>query len=190
MVKVDPVPLPKQYWIPISILMVGGSVVGAMMLYRIPGQQFEAVLGSAFFLTAFWFLRQAPMPPENRSFRARASGIDLGIGAIAGFFGGFIGINAPPLVLYFSRHLGKRRLRRLFVLIFLPAAVAQTTTFMVNGMFNHQVALWGVVMMPAMVVGILVGNSTFHYISENMFRRTLGVLLIFVSIRLIIRGAF
>jgi len=188
MLRIDPLPLSRRYWIPISVLMVAGSVAGAIALEVIPNQQFQLILGGAFLLTALWFLFRVPVPLENREPPSTAGGMDLGVGTIAGFCGGFIGINAPPLVLHFSRNLDKRRLRRLLVLIFIPAAVAQTATFVANGLFDRQVMIWGLLMLPAMFVGVWLGNRTFHYISESMFRRTLGLLLVFVSIRLILKN--
>ena len=188
MVRVDPVPLSAKYWMPISLFMVAGSVAGAMALKVIPGQIFQLILGAAFLMTALWFLLRAPAPRQQTEPPARAGGLDLGVGAFAGFCGGFIGINAPPLVLHFSRFLDKRRLRRLLVLIFIPAAAAQTGTFCWNGMFDSQVVVWGVWMLPAMALGIWLGNRTFHRISEKVFRRTLGLFLIFVSVRLILKG--
>lgn len=188
MVRVDPLPLPRRYWMPISMLMVAGSVAGAIALDVIPNQQFQLVLGGAFLLTALWFLFRGPAPQESREPPTTAGGMDLGVGTIAGFCGGFIGINAPPLVLHFSRNLDKRRLRRLLVVIFIPAAMAQTATFVANGLFDRQVMVWGLLMLPAMFFGVWLGNRTFHHISESMFRRTLGLLLVFVSIRLIFKG--
>ena len=188
MVRVDPLPLPRRYWMPISILMIAGSVVGAITLDRIPSLQFQVILGGVFLLTAFWFLFNVPAPFENRKTPASADSMDLSIGTLAGFCGGFIGINGPPLVLHFSQKMDKRQLRRLLVLIFIPAAIAQTVTFMVSGLFNRQVMMWGLLMIPSMFVGIWLGNRTFHHISEIMFRRTLGLLLVFVSIRLIWKG--
>lgn len=188
MVRVDPVPLSRRYWIPISLLMIVGSVAGAITLEGIPSQQFQLILGGAFLLIALWFLFRVPPPQEVRDPPTTAGGMDLGVGTVAGFCGGFIGINAPPLVLHFSRSLDKRRLRRLLVLIFIPAAVAQTATFVANGLFSQQVMIWGLLMLPAMFVGVWLGNRTFHHISESVFRRTLGALLVFVSIRLILKG--
>lgn len=188
MVRVDPLPLPKRYWIPIAVLMVAGSVLGAMALAVIPNQPFQLILGTAFLVTALWFLFQVPAPRENRELPDRAGAMDLGIGTVAGFCGGFIGINAPPLVLHFSRDLDKRRLRRLLVLIFIPAAMAQTLTFAANSLLDQQVLVWGLFMLPAMVVGIKLGNRTFHRISETMFRKILGLLLVCVSVRLMLKG--
>ena len=43
-------------------------------------------------------------------------------------------------------------------------------------------------MLPAMGGGIWLGNRTFNLISEGMFRRILGLLLVVVSLRLILKG--
>ena len=188
MLRVDPLPLPRRYWIPISVLMVAGSVAGAVALDRIPTRPFQLILGGAFLMTALWFLFRAPAPRQNSDPPGAARAMDLGVGGIAGFCGGFIGINAPPLVLHFSRDLDKRRLRRLLVLIFIPAAMAQTMTFAANGLLDRRVMVWGLSMLPAMLLGVWLGNRTFHHISERMFRRTLGLFLVWVSIRLIYRA--
>ncbi|HCY83969.1 MAG TPA: hypothetical protein DHV36_02415 [Desulfobacteraceae bacterium] len=188
MVRVDPLPLSRRYWVPISVLMVAGSVAGAIALSAVPGRLFQLILGGAFLLTALWFLIRVPAPRETCEAPGAAALPDLCVGCFAGFCGGFIGINAPPLVLHFSRALDKRRLRRLLVLIFIPAAVAQTATFIAAGLFNQQVLVWGLLMLPAMGGGIWLGNRTFNLISEGMFRRILGLLLVVVSLRLILKG--
>ena len=188
MVRIDPVQLAARYWIPIALLMVCGSVFGAIALKHIPNQQFQLLLGVAFLLTAAWFLFRVPQPRENSPAPVRANSMDLGVGTLAGFCGGFIGINAPPLVLYFGRYLNKRYLRRLLVLIFIPAALAQTVTFIINGLFEQRILFWGLLLIPSMIAGIFLGNHTFHRISESWFRRALGLLLVVVSARLIFKG--
>ncbi len=188
MVKIDPVPLSKRYWIPISILMVAGSVTGAAALKIIPNEPFQLLLGAVFFLTAMWFFLKTPGPRAQADPPSAARPMDLSIGGLAGFCGGFVGINAPPLILHFSRFLDKRRLRRLLVLIFIPAAMAQTATFFINGLLDKQVFIWGLTLIPSMAVGIYFGNRTFYRISETWFRRTLGGFLIVASVRLIFRG--
>ena len=188
MLPVDPVRLERRYWIPIALLMIAGSVLGAMALTFIPNRQFQLILGAAFLMTALWFVVKTPGVRPTSVLPDRANGADLGVGALAGFCGGFIGINAPPLVLHFSRYLDKRRLRRLLVLIFIPAAAAQTATFAATGMLTRPVLVWGLIMLPSMFAGIYLGNRTFHRISEVWFRRVLGIFLAFVSVRLILKG--
>lgn len=188
MVRIDPLYLAARYWIPIAALMVLGSVVGAIALNHIPNKQFQLILGVAFLGTALWFLFRVPQPRHHGDLPARASLIDINIGALAGLCGGFIGINAPPLVLHFSRHLDKRYLRRLLVLIFIPAAMAQTTTFIVNGLFQQKVLIWGLLLFPSMLIGVYLGNHTFYRISESWFRRVLGLFLVVVSVKLMLKG--
>lgn len=188
MVRVDPVRLSGRYWVPIALVMVAGSVAGAAALKQIPARPFQLVLGGAFLLTALWFLLRVPRQREQSTPPDRSGSMDLGVGLLAGFCGGFIGINAPPLVLHFSRRLDKRHLRRLLVLIFIPAAMAQTTTFWVNGLLTPTILVWGLLMLPSMAAGIYLGNHTFHRISERGFRRVLGLFLVVVSVRLILKG--
>ena len=108
MIPVDPVRLAGRYWIPIALLMIAGSILGALALKFIPNRQFQLILGTAFLLTALWFVVKTPGVRPASGQPHRANGADLGVGAFAGFCGGFIGINAPPLVLHFSRYLDKR----------------------------------------------------------------------------------
>ncbi len=186
MIKVDPVPLPKKYWIPVTVMMIIGSVLGAWALKVVPKDVFEIILGIAFFLVSMWFLfkktqsKPADHPPPNQ-----ATPADMGVGFFGGFCGGFIGSNAPPLVFHFSRYLNKRQMRRLLVLIFLPSAIAQTATFWMNGMLDKQIVIYGLTILPCMILGIYIGNRAFHKISEQFFRRVMGVLLIIVSLKLI-----
>lgn len=187
MIRIDPAELPLRYWLSISAAMVIGSVLGAVTLAVIPNQQFQLILGIAFFGAALWFLLRVPGPREHTEVPSNASIPDLGVGGFAGFCGGFIGINAPPLVLHFGRYLDKRHLRRLLVLIFIPAALAQTATFYMNGLLSTRVAILGLLIIPSMFLGIYLGNHSFHNISEVSFRRALGCLLLVVSLRLVLK---
>lgn len=118
---------------------------------------------------------RVPGPQRNAEVPARASIADLGVGGFAGFCGGVIEINAPPLIIHFGCYLDKRHLRRLLVLIFIPAAIAQTAMFYMNGLLSTQIAIWGVLILPSMFLGIYLGNHSFHNLSEVWFRRVLGL---------------
>lgn len=187
MVKIDSVTLPKRYWIPIASVMVTGSILGAMGLKIIGKDLFEKILGGTFLLLSCWFLALSPKikerdlkPPD------KSNPLDWLISAVSGFLGGFIGVNAPVLITWFARKLDKAHLRRLLVLIFIPAALAETGTFILNGMFTKQALYYGLAMIPGMAAGIYAGNKAFHKISENTFRRILGVFLLIASVKLIL----
>ena len=161
-----------------------GSIAGALLLKYVSGDMFSVILSVAFLIAGFWFLFiESKKSIENRNAPQIANSLDIAVGSFAGFLGGFIGINAPPLILHFSRYLNKRLLRRLLVLIFLPAAIAQTATFWASGLLSKHLLFYGFAMLPGLCVGIYLGNKVFIQISEAFFKKTLGVLLITVSLR-------
>lgn len=188
MVKLDPVPLARPFWIPVALCMMIGSMIGAYILTQIPNEVFQMILGGAFLIASIWFLFKPHIPQADSRQPDKASAADKTIGGIAGLSGGFIGINAPILILHFSRRLDKRHLRRLLVLIFIPAAIMQTAIFAGTGLLNKDILIYGGVMIPAMVIGIHLGNKSFYKISEKRFRHILGAFLIIVSVRLIWTG--
>lgn len=181
MLPVEPVPIKRRFWCTVAGTMILGSIVGAAALKYIPSLYFEMVLGGAFFLCSLWFLIRVPSPQNGTNNPPRANSMDLIVGAFSGFCGGFIGINAPPLILHFGKLLSKSYLRRLLVLIFLPAAVAQSATFYINGMLTKEIFLFSIAMLPAMALGIPLGNFAFHRSSEVLYRRILGAVLMIMS---------
>lgn len=189
MIKIDPIALSWRYWVRIAAVMVIGSIAGAAALKSVPNRQFQTVLGIVFLFTAFWFLFRTSQSKGDNSSPSSANIADLLVGTFGGFCGGFVGVNAPVLISYFGLRLGKRELRRLLVLIFIPAAIAQTATFSINGLLNSQVVLLALATLPAMLFGIHLGNRAFRRIPEKTFRRVLGLLLLIVSIQLIWESA-
>lgn len=185
--RIDPVPLSPRYWLPIGAAMVAGSVPGALLLKIVPGRPFDLLLGSVFLITGIGFaIRKKKALTVDGPVPLRAGGADLAVGTFAGFCGGFIGINAPPLILHFGRVLGKRHLRRLLVLIFIPAAMAQTAAFAWTGQLTRPILLLGLLILPMILAGIHLGNRVFFSLSETTFKRILGGLLILISLKLIL----
>lgn len=185
MLRQDTTKLAKKYWIPIATAMVLGSIVGAQTLKIIDSSTFNTILGIAFILIALSFIK-----PKQRTnakiIPIKTSPLDAIAGVIGGFFGGFIGANAPILIGYFGHFLDKQHLRRLLVIIFIPAATAQTLTFAANGLLTKQIILYGLIILPAMVAGITCGNHMFQKISETTFKRILAVFLFAIALKLLL----
>lgn len=186
MLRVDPIPLSVKFWAWVAAFMAAGSVIGAFALKMIDPRLFEVLLGIWFLISAVRFLfpkketaGKVKSPPKT----ARLP--DLSVATLAGFCGGFIGINAPVLISYFGRILDKSHMRRLFVLIFIPAAFAQAGTFYYNGMMDRQIMIYGLISIPMIIAGIYVGNKAHASISERWFKRLLGGFLCVVSLKLI-----
>lgn len=189
MLRVDPIPLAPRYWAWVAVIMIVGSVFGAIALKVVPSDVFQILLGITFLFSAIWFVTRVRTPEHLGQSPTQADAYDLITGVFSGFCGGFVGVNAPPLVLHFSRRLDKRHLRRFMVLVFIPAAIAQSLTFTLNGMLTVQILMWGVAIVPSIILGVYFGNKSFHNISEVWFRRVLALFLIIVSVRMIIKGS-
>lgn len=191
MIRIDPVPLAREYWLPVAVSMTAGSILGASALRYIPPHYFQLILGVAFLMASLWFLTRSVQADTGLvRVKHKASMLDNVTGIVAGFCGGFVGVNAPILILHFSRDLDKRHLRRLLVIIFIPAAIGYTTTFALNGLLEVKVLICALLMLPTMALGIYCGNLSFTKISEVAFRRILAVFLITASLRLIWKTIF
>ena len=186
MLKIDPVSLKRQYWLSIAIMMIIGSIIGAYILTIIDAVVFRKILGVTFFLASLSFFVSKPSVKTQAATPERASSADFLFGWIGGFCGGFVGVNAPPLIYHFGKALNKSQLRRLLVIILLPAGVAQTATFAYTGVLTKQIMLYGLAMIPFMFLGIYLGNKVHFKISEKWFRRILGTFIMFVSLKLLL----
>lgn len=184
--RLDPISISRKFWMPIAGVMIVGSIIGASALKIIESRLFEIILGIGFFISSINLLYQSRAVKTVKNVPEKAHMIDLGVGLFSGFCGGFIASNAPPLVLHFGRFLDKRHLRRFLILIFLSAAIAQTATFVVNGLFTKDVLFYGLAIFPSMFIGVFLGKKAYAHVSESTFKRILAVLLIFVSVKLIL----
>lgn len=190
MVRVDPVRLAPKFWVPVAVVMVIGTIIGALMLNRVPIRGFSIFMSAVFVLSGIWLFFRVSLPaPELSSGRPSARPVDLVVGGLSGLMGGFVGINAAPLVLHFGRCMNKRYLRRFLVLIFLFAVVAQITTFALTGLIDLRILLMGASMIPGMALGIYLGNHLFVRLSEAAFRWILGVFLLICAGKILYRFA-
>ncbi|MDB2682825.1 sulfite exporter TauE/SafE family protein [Alphaproteobacteria bacterium] len=185
MLRTDPVPLKPRYWMLIAAGMAFGSVFGAWLLKLIDGQIFNIILGVVFLCVSFLFAFRTVDHTKKGDAPERPSIMDITMGYVAGFCGGFVGVNAPVLVGYFGHYLHKKHMRRLLILIFIPAAIVQSLTYVWNGLFSIEILRYSLMMVPGMIVGVYVGNIMFHKVSDILFKRILAVFLVFVSLKLI-----
>ncbi len=188
MLRMKSVSLPVSYWVPIAGAIAVGAAFGAMALKYVPADVFKSVRGVVFLVLALWFgwkrhrVTDFPPPP------AVAQGGDLAVAAGSGFLGGFVGMNASPLVMYFGSRLDKQHMRRLFVLIFAASTTVQTATYLLNGMMTREAVGLSLFLAVPVFIGVSWGNRTFLRIPEVLFGRILAAFLIVAALRMIWQG--
>jgi uncharacterized protein len=122
---------------------------------------------------------QTPAP------RPRSRAADYGVAAVAGVSGGLIGLGGPPLIIYLGSRVGKVEFRALLVPILLAAAVTRVATYGLTGQVHAQVLVLAAVSLPALPVGLMLGDRLFRRWSETAFQTAVAVLLAAVGARLL-----
>lgn len=107
-------------------------------------------------------------------------------GFIAGIMATTVGMNGPPLILYFSHApFTPAQLRATSITFFFTSNIVALTTFFLGGV-DFTVALREFVyVLPGLAVGILAGHLVFDYIPAQFFRRILFVILVVMCLHTI-----
>nr|WP_317429088.1 sulfite exporter TauE/SafE family protein [uncultured Mitsuokella sp.] len=104
---------------------------------------------------------------------------------IAGFLSGICGLTTgmggPPLIMYLAyTKMTPAQLRGTSVIFFLFSGMLSIAYFMANGVSMTQAASESIYMLPALVVGLLLGNSAAHHVSVKLFRFMIFFMLYFI----------
>jgi uncharacterized membrane protein YfcA len=112
------------------------------------------------FLISGWRYRGRPRTP-----------LTVGVGALAGVFGGAAQISGPPVVAYWlGGAIAATEVRANLVLYFAVSTVITTTAYLWAGLLTWDVLGLALVTGPAYGVGILLGSALFGRASESLFR--------------------
>lgn len=98
--------------------------------------------------------------------------VTLGVGAVAGLFGGAGQMSGPPVVVYWLSGPGRiATIRANLMVFFTLTSLASGLTYYLQGLFTARALAVAVVAGPAYGLGMLVGSRLFRLASEQTFRR-------------------
>jgi uncharacterized membrane protein YfcA len=187
LLKIDSTKDSKRLWLPLSLAMLIGVVVGALLLKLVALPKLQYVLGATLFVVGLWLILfkrpNAELP--NQAMPATYSTRDLLVCFVSGTSGGLTGISAPPVLYYFANRFGKEALRRILTRIFLVESLTRITTYSLFGVMQLRIVLFGLAAIPVMYLGLYVGNHAFFKIPEAWFRRLAGLIAIVSAIKLV-----
>lgn len=160
-----------------AFLLVGGLflLLSAQLVRVLPAQVMLLIIGAPITLFALTQLMGKQLVLHSPSRR-----VEIGVGAFAGFIGGFSGIWGPPTVAYLTA-LGteKKEQMRVQGVIYGLGAVALFFAHVGSGVMRAETMPFSVLMIVPALLGMWVGGRLQDKIDQQGFRRaTLFVLLI------------
>ncbi len=160
-----------------AFLLVGGLflMMSAQMVRVLPAQVMLLIIGAPITLFAVTQLLGKHLVLHKASRR-----VEIGIGAFAGFIGGFSGIWGPPTVAYLTA-LGteKKEQMRIQGVIYGLGAVVLFFAHIGSGVMRSETLPFSVLMIVPALMGMWIGGRLQDRIDQKTFRRaTLFVLLI------------
>jgi len=188
--RMDPLHGKERFWIPLTLSVVVGAVGGGLLLAVVPTHVFRPLLGVAILVLALWFyaLRSRRTPTTlAEELPERCSGTDIASTVAGGVMGGLLGITGPPILWHFGKRFGKRILRQTLIPIFLADAVARVVTYTGTGFIGASVVQYYVAALPGLFAGLYVGNRLFGRVSEAVFSRIVGLILLAIGLRLLVQ---
>ena len=107
-------------------------------------------------------------------------------GVAAGLLGGMFGTGGPPLILFYQlRGVDKVAFRGTLMAIFMCVSIVRLPSYLVAGLITAP-RLWSaLVMVPALLLGMWLGNRVQVEMSEQRFRQLVSVALVIIGLMLL-----
>ena len=170
--------------IPLSILVIIGSIPGVLFLKNGNTQLLKTLFGFAVVLLGIEMLFR-----ERRKVKKKSSKISLVIiGILSGILCGLFGIGAF-LVAYISRTIENQdQFRGNICVVFLVENSFRIILYSLTGILNVTIFKRALLLIPFMIIGLSIGILLSKKVSEKMVKRVVIILLILSGMALIINN--
>lgn len=122
----------------------------------------------------------------RQSLRERIGKLQLFVGSIAGFFGPSIGIPGIPLTVYFSTvNMDKEVARSTTLAFFIVICIVTLCANYGAGTISPAVYDTAPLLVPALLIGMVLGNLVFPHITQRWFQLILNLIIFYSSCRIL-----
>ncbi len=175
----------RESWVAPAVTVAVGAIVGATLLGVVPTARLNRLVGAGVVAFGAWlFVATRPGRPVRPGARASRV-VEHGVAALGGVLGGLIGVGGPPIILYYGTRLAKQRFRAMIVPILLVAALFRAGTYAATGQVDDELITRIAVSLPALPLGLWLGNRLFHGLREATFRRVVAAVVTVAGLRLL-----
>jgi uncharacterized protein len=103
----------------------------------------------------------------------------IGVGGVAGFFGGLAQLGGPPVVMYWLRDAAVAAVTRAnIILYFFVADVLIIVSYSIGGLWTTAILGLAVITGPLFALGLWLGSKLFGRASDDAFRRICYALVV------------
>lgn len=174
---------PKRPLVPILMMSVVGTVVGAQLFRGISVAQFQLWVGLGVIAACAMLTFYRPSQQRPRQ------GIALLAGTVSGLMNGAFAIPGPPVIVFaMATQVEASRSRAMLLSYFMLAAVIALIVFAGSGYLTMR-SLWMFILgMPAMLMGDRIGHRLFARFGTQMHRRIALTVLYAVGISITLKA--
>jgi uncharacterized membrane protein YfcA len=171
----------KKYLIPLAIGGLTGAIVGTYFLATFENIILKKIYGVIVILFALNTLfPKIELKSSNKIF-----GIFSGL--IAGLFGAIYQTGGPPIVIYLSYQIRKKEVLRATMLAFwVILDLWILFLYLSSGLINNSVINFSLILLPSLFLGIILGSKIHHKINELLFKKIIGIILVFTGMILVL----
>jgi len=169
--------------IPLLPFLVLGMILGTVLLVRVPGEVLIACLG-VFVLAygaSYLFMKGSVMQLPRWSVAP--------IGMFGGTTAALFGSGGPVYVIYFAgRGATPEQIRATMPLVFIFTTIARIGMFALAGLFLADVSIATALLVPALALGLWLGNRLHGKLAREQAVRVVGALLTLSGLSLLLRA--
>ena len=159
-----------------------GTAIGTYFLKAIAGDTLKLLFG------IFVIIFSLKMLFEKYFFFNKIKTVfGIFFGMLGGMAGGMFSTNGPPIVLYLGHQVrNKQILRGTLITIFLVDSIWRNGLYFFTGIFDNSMYKVVLFMIPVLVVATIIGSKIHLKLSEEIYRKTVGTILLISGIILLI----
>jgi uncharacterized membrane protein YfcA len=166
--------------------MLAGLPLGTWLLAELGDRPWAVTaLGAVVLVMAVWLLWDAlRVELPQRRLPGPLGGL---AGLAAGVAGAMFGTGGPPVILWFQlQGLDKRAFRATLLGVFLVMSIVRVPSYAVAGLLGREVLLSALLLLPAGLLGLLIGQRLHIGIPERRFRQGVALALALLGLGLMV----
>lgn len=174
-------------WNVVLITLFGSTIgmfPGSYVLKVISIAHLKIFLGVVLLIATFLMGRKYQLEVKNKTLGRLVAGF------FSGFFGASTTVSGPPLVMYFlNEEMEKNHMRANMVWIFGISFMCMLVVNFFMGNMNN-VTDWSVMipMVPALIIGIVLGEKFFDRLNQELFRKLTLIIVCVGAVLMLISG--